>query len=70
MEQVAPSPGLTGMDHSNPIHRDDTTNRQAPAYPAEKARGAEIILKSRAQRIVFFGAAALGLLVVLLVIAL
>ena len=40
------------------------------SYPAEKARGAEINLKTRTQRIVFFGGAALGLLLVLLVIAL
>ena len=40
------------------------------AYPASKARGAEIILKTRTQRIVFFGGAALALLLVFLLIAL
>jgi hypothetical protein len=39
-------------------------------YPAIKARGAEINLKTRTQRIVFFGGAVLGLLIVLLLIAL
>jgi hypothetical protein len=41
-----------------------------PAYPAEKARGGEIILRTPARRFVFFagliGAVALGLLLPLL----
>jgi hypothetical protein len=37
-----------------------------PAYPAEKARGGEIVLRSRWQRIVFIGGLAGCILLVLI----
>lgn len=58
------------MKTSNPTDRDTGTHDGPLVYPADKARGADIILKSRAQRIIFIGGAALGLFLVLLLIAL
>jgi hypothetical protein len=37
-------------------------DRRPKPYPAEKARGGEIILRKRWQKIVFFGALALAVL--------
>jgi hypothetical protein len=47
---------------------DDVSSRPQP-YPAEKARGGEIILRTRARRIVFI-AGLVGLVVLLLLLRL
>ena len=39
---------------------------EPPPYPAEKARGAEIILRTRAQRVIFFAGLAGAVILVLL----
>ncbi|WP_162917458.1 hypothetical protein [Dongia deserti] len=44
----------------------DTKPDRPEPYPAEKARGGEIILRKRWQRIVFFGALAVAVLLGLL----
>lgn len=41
----------------------DTRDKRPEPYPAEKARGGEIILRRRWQRIVFIGALALAVLI-------
>ncbi|HEY2135932.1 MAG TPA: peptide ABC transporter permease [Xanthobacteraceae bacterium] len=42
---------------------------QPPPYPAEKARGAEIVLRTPARRLIFFGGL-IGIVVLLLVLGL
>jgi hypothetical protein len=50
-----------------PVHRAVVRERaaQPPPYPADKARGGEIILRPRWQRIVFIGALALPVVLLL-----
>jgi hypothetical protein len=50
----------------SPVHRAMVREKAAqPPYPAEKARGGEIILRRRWQRIVFIGALALPVVLLL-----
>jgi hypothetical protein len=51
----------------SPVHRAMVREKaaQPPPYPAEKARGGEIILRRRWQRIVFIGALALPVVLLL-----
>ncbi|MEN3974956.1 hypothetical protein [Emcibacter sp. SYSU 3D8] len=71
---VGPDSGQTGAGRRPEDARPEPQpagRRAAPsAYPSDKARGAEIILKTRARRFIFFGGPALALLLVFLLIAL
>ncbi len=58
------------MNTSNTTERDHDRDAELLVYPARKARGAEIILKSRMQRLIFFGGAAVGLALILLLMVL
>jgi len=49
-----------------PPPKDERTTHEPPPYPADKARGAEINLRTPARRVIFFGGLAGAVLLALL----